>query len=64
MYEFQLLLVAFTVIGGSILTFFSGFGLGTLMLPVMALFFPVDLAVIATAIVHLANNLFKFGLVY
>ena len=64
MYEFQLLLVAFTVIGGSILTFFSGFGLGTLMLPVMALFFPVDLAVITTAIVHLANNLFKFGLVY
>lgn len=64
MYEFQLLLVAFTVIVGSILTFFSGFGLGTLMLPVMALFFPVDLAVIATAIVHLANNLFKFGLVF
>lgn len=64
MYEFQLLLVAFTVIAGSILTFFSGFGLGTLMLPVMALFFPVEIAVIATAIVHLANNLFKFGLVY
>jgi uncharacterized membrane protein YfcA len=64
MYEFQLLLVAFTVIAGSILTFFSGFGLGTLMLPVMALFFSVDLAVIATGIVHLANNLFKFGLVY
>jgi len=45
------------------LTLFSGFGLGTLLLPAFALFFPVQLAVAATAIVHLANNLFKLGLV-
>lgn len=41
------------------LTFFSGFGLGTLLMPVFALFFPVEVAVAATAIVHLANNIFK-----
>jgi uncharacterized membrane protein YfcA len=41
------------------LTLFSGFGLGTLLLPVMALFFPVDLAVALTAVVHALNNLFK-----
>lgn len=55
------------VIGGvalavSGLTLFSGFGLGTLLLPAFALFFPVEVAVGATAIVHLANNLFKFAL--
>ena len=45
------------------LTLFSGFGLGTLLMPVFALFFPLTLAVAATAIVHLANNLFKLVLV-
>lgn len=45
------------------LTFFSGFGLGTLLMPVFALFFPVELAVAATAIVHLANNIFKAMLI-
>jgi uncharacterized protein len=41
------------------LTLFSGFGLGTLLMPVLAIFFPVEIAVAATAIVHLANNIFK-----
>jgi uncharacterized membrane protein YfcA len=44
------------------LTLFSGFGLGTLLLPVMALFFPIDAAIALTAVVHLLNNLFKFAL--
>jgi uncharacterized membrane protein YfcA len=44
------------------LTMYSGFGLGTLMLPVFALFFPVEMAVVATALVHGANNLFKVSL--
>ena len=44
------------------LTLYSGFGLGTLMLPVFALFFPVELAVVATALVHGANNVFKVSL--
>jgi uncharacterized membrane protein YfcA len=45
------------------LTLFSGFGLGTLLMPAFALFFPVEVAIAATAIVHLANNLFKVTLV-
>ncbi len=41
------------------LTLFSGFGLGTLLLPVFAIFFPVEAAVAMTALVHLFNNIFK-----
>jgi uncharacterized membrane protein YfcA len=53
-------LVAFTA---SLLTLFSGFGLGTMLLPVYALFFPLPVAIAATAVVHLLNNLFKLFLV-
>lgn len=45
------------------LTFFSGFGLGTLLLPAMALFFPIEHAVAMTAVVHFLNGLFKLWLV-
>lgn len=45
------------------LTLFSGFGLGTLLMPIFAVFFPVPVAIAATAVVHLANNLFKVLLV-
>ena len=48
----------------SLLTFFSGFGLGTLLLPVFALFFNLETAIALTAIVHFLNNVFKFFLVY
>jgi len=44
------------------LTFFSGFGLGTLLLPAFALFVPVDRAIALTAIVHFLNGLFKLAL--
>ncbi len=43
----------------SLLTLFSGFGLGTILMPVVAIFFPVTVAVAMTAFVHLLNNLFK-----
>ena len=46
----------------SLLTLFSGFGLGTLLMPAFALFLPVEVAVASTAVVHAANNLFKAGL--
>lgn len=45
------------------LTFYSGFGLGTLLLPVYSLFFPLEVAIASTAIVHAANNAFKIGVV-
>ncbi len=47
----------------SLLTFFSGFGLGTILLPVFALWFPVELSVALTAVVHFFNNAFKLVLV-
>lgn len=49
--------------GASLLTFFAGFGLGTLLLPAFTMFFPVPVAVALTAIVHFANGLFKLALV-
>lgn len=47
----------------AILTFFSGFGLGTILTPVFMIFFPVDLAIALTGIVHFFNNVFKLFLV-
>lgn len=46
------------------LTLVSGFGLGTLLLPVFALFLPAPEVVAATAVVHLLNNLFKGALLF
>ncbi len=57
---FIISLVAFAT---AILTFFSGFGLGTILTPVFAIFFPVDIAIALTGVVHFANNLFKIALV-
>jgi len=45
------------------LTLFSGFGLGSLLLPAFAFFFPLEIAIAATAVVHLANNGFKLLLI-
>lgn len=47
----------------SVLTFFTGFGLGTILLPALVLVLPVQLAIAATALVHFANNIFKLTLV-
>ncbi len=56
MMTFIIIITAFVA---SLLTLFSGFGLGTLLMPVVAIFFPVTIAVALTAFVHLLNNLFK-----
>lgn len=57
------ILVVAVALVAAILTLFTGFGLGTLLLPAFALVFPVEIAVAATAVVHLANNVFKIALV-
>lgn len=57
------IVIAVTALVVSCLTLFSGFGLGTLLMPAFALFFPVTVAIPATAVVHLLNNLFKVVLV-
>lgn len=55
--------ICFVAFLASALTFFSGFGLGTLLLPTFALVFPVEHAIALTAVVHFLNNLFKLVLV-
>jgi uncharacterized membrane protein YfcA len=59
----EYLAVALVSLAAAFLTLFSGFGLGTILLPVFALFFPMAMAVAMTAVVHLLNNLFKLVLV-
>jgi hypothetical protein len=59
----DILIIAIAALFGSALTFFSGFGLGTILLPVFALFFPIEIAITLTAIVHLLNNFFKLLLI-
>lgn len=54
--------VALAALFAAGLTLYSGFGLGTLLLPIFALFYPVEVAVAATAVVHGANNVFKVAL--
>lgn len=56
------LAVCATALAASLLTLFSGFGLGTLLTPIMAVYFPIEAAVAMTALVHFANNLFKLAL--
>ena len=53
------IIIALASFFASGLTLFSGFGLGTMVLPVFALFFPIHVAIGMTAIVHFLNNIFK-----
>lgn len=46
----------------SVLSVFSGFGLGSLLVATFVVFFPVDVAVAATAVVHLVHNVLKAGI--
>ena len=55
----EILIISVVAFFAAILTFFSGFGLGTILTPVMMIFFPVEIAVAFTGIVHFSNNIFK-----
>ena len=57
-----LIVIIIAAFVGSILTFFSGFGLGTILVAVFTVFFAPELAIAMTAIVHLFNNVFKLFL--
>ena len=57
-------IIPITALIASILTFFSGFGLGTILLPVFTMYYDAPIAVGLTAIVHFLNNVFKISLVY
>src|SRR5262245_64267157 len=59
----QLAVIAVVAFAASALTFLSGFGLGTLLMPVMALFMPLERAIALTGVVHFLNSVFKTVLV-
>lgn len=58
----EFVLISFISFIAAILTFFSGFGLGTILTPVFMAFFPAGMAVALTGVVHFFNNLFKLVL--
>lgn len=60
----EVLVICLVAFAASWLTLISGFGLGTLLLPVFILFFDLIEAMAMTAVVHFFNNIFKFGLLY
>lgn len=59
--EYAVVVIAALLI--SPIALYSGFGLGTLLMPVFAIFFPLQIAVASTAAVHLANNVFRVAFV-
>jgi uncharacterized membrane protein YfcA len=59
----EFVIIPVVALVASLLSFFSGFGTGTILLPAFAVFFPVNIAVALTAVVHMLNNIFKFALV-
>lgn len=59
----NLFLTVLLPFSASIVTFFSGFGLSTILLPAFTFLFGVEVAIAAAAIVHLLNNLFKIFIV-
>lgn len=60
----DLVIIILVSFGASLLTFFSGFGLGTILAPVFMFFFEPIIAIALTAIVHFLNNIFKFTLLF
>ena len=59
-YHYGLLILV--TLATSVVTLFTGFGVGTIMMPIMALFFDVKVAIFLAAIVHIFNNISKLAL--
>ena len=59
----EVLIISLVTFLAAILTFFSGFGLGTILTPIMMIYFPVELAIALTGIIHFSNNIFKLFIV-
>lgn len=59
----EIIIISLAAFAIAMLTFFSGFGLGTILTPVFMIFFPTDLAIALTGVVHFFNNIFKLILV-
>jgi len=59
----EIIIISVTAFFVATLTFFSGFGLGTILTHIFMIFFPVELAIALTGVVHFFNNIFKIILV-
>lgn len=59
----EYIIISIVAFSAAMLTFFSGFGLGTILTPVFVFFFPIEIAIALTAIVHFLNNIYKLFLV-
>ncbi|TRO65507.1 sulfite exporter TauE/SafE family protein [Christiangramia sabulilitoris] len=59
----EIIIISIAAFLVAILTFFSGFGLGTILTPLFMIFFPVEVAIALTGVVHFFNNIYKLGLV-
>jgi uncharacterized membrane protein YfcA len=60
--RFTLLLLIIAPFLGALATFFTGFGLNTILVPVFMIYFDAPLAVLMAGIVHLCNNILKVAL--
>jgi len=60
----EYLLIALSAFLASLVTFYSGFGLATILMPIIAIFFPLPIAIGLTAIVHLMHSLLRTGLLW
>lgn len=59
-----LILLVFSIVPfiGALATFFTGFGLNTILVPVFLLYWDAPLAVLMAGLVHLSNNILKVAL--
>lgn len=55
----QIILISTLTLAASFVGTLTGFGSSTLMLPIMALFFPLPLALLFVGIIHLFNDFWK-----
>jgi uncharacterized membrane protein YfcA len=62
MYEAIMILLIITAFLTAALTLMTGFGLATILTPVLLIFYDVKTAIIIAAIVHLLNNLLKIAM--
>ncbi|MEE3035370.1 MAG: sulfite exporter TauE/SafE family protein [Bacteroidota bacterium] len=59
----DIVIISLVTFFAALLTFFSGFGLGTILTPIMMLYFPVEIAIAFTGVVHFSNNIFKLFII-
>ncbi len=59
---FALLICIVAPFVGALATFFTGFGLNTILVPVFMIYWDAPLAVLMAGIVHLCNNILKVAL--